>query len=281
MRVLITGITGSLGQAVTEKLLNEYPDVEIIGVSRDEQKQRSMKKHPRLTLKIGDVRDFQVIGYPNVICHFAALKCVDTVEDNVAEAIRTNVGGTAMVAGNAQRYKAKVVFTSTDKAVYPINAYGMTKGLGEKIVLQERRNAVCRYGNVLGSRGSVLNHFVKSLLEERVVRITNPKMTRFWVTLEEAADFVIDHIFQDTKTGLNIIPCKAAGIMAIAKACAQILRVRDYDIQTIGIRPGEKLHEDLSEDLRSNDPAIQYEPCELIELLRPMVERIKAQCEKS
>jgi len=281
MRALITGITGSLGSTVAAQLLLQGWAVE--GVSRDEQKQRLMNPDPKLTLHIGDVRDKERMreimwSQPfDVVFHFAALKCVDTLEAVPSEAWKTNVLGTHNVIQVAKETEVpRLVFTSTDKAVHPVNAYGYSKALAEKMVLASD-GVVCRYGNVLASRGSVLPMFVKSLKSERLVRITHGSMTRFFIRLEEAARFVISCADKDAP-GVYVPPMRACYITKLANAVADVLNVGIFDREVIGVRPGEKLHEELmteseGEPLNSRD-CEHFSHEDLREYIRPVVERL-------
>ena len=275
MKVLITGITGTLGQAVCKQLLADQ--WEVVGYSRDEFKQAQMEKHENLTLYLGDVRDrdrlIEASRQCTKIFHFAALKHVDQLEYNPEEAISTNVHGTENVL-HAQRVNKieKVILSSTDKACLPINAYGMSKALAERLVLRNPFNIVCRYGNVLASRGSVIATFVKSIIDHNVVNITDPAMTRFWITIDQASNFVIQ-CSQD-QYGLCIPPIKAAPLMKVAETIATILE-KTPKYKAIQMRPGEKLHETLefigAEPTINSEWATQYAENELFDLLMPIV----------
>lgn len=254
MKILITGITGTLGRQVLSMLL-ENSRIEIYGISRDEQKQRAIPRHPNLHLRVGDIRDsdtmaelFNDMEYVNFIYHFAALKCVDTLESWPMEAVRTNILGTQNVLLFAKKVMCnKVIFTSTDKAVYPINAYGHSKAIAEKMVLNASpTNVVCRYGNILGSRGSFLPSLVKTLKEKKCAYITDQAMTRFWMTIEEVATFVVHCGETQSLTGLQI-PKKmySSSVLDLVQAVAEIIGVKDYEIKNVGIRPGEKIHESI------------------------------------
>jgi FlaA1/EpsC-like NDP-sugar epimerase len=250
-RILITGITGTLGTALTRFLLRD-PETEIIGVSRDEQKQRQMPTHERLRLAIADVRDghavSRAIGNKDLhgIFHLAALKCVDTLEFNPEEAIKTNVGGTSNMLDIADQYGAKLVLTSTDKACYPVNAYGASKYLAERIVLQAGHTAV-RYGNVIGSRGSFVPNLILSLKTEGKAYLTHPEMTRFWMSVDQVVQFVVKAMMNPDKPKKTITPpgIQASSLKEFIKAVAAFCAVENYEIEEIGIRPGEKLHEVL------------------------------------
>jgi len=248
-RVLITGITGTLGRELSHKLLAD--GVAVLGVSRDEQKQRQMPEYNQLRMKIGDVRDGPAIarivsqnGPIDEIYHLAALKCVDTLEFNPEEALATNVIGTQNVLDIADQCGAKLVFTSTDKACYPINAYGQSKAIAEKMVLN-RGQTVVRYGNVLGSRGSFLPSLILSLKTQGKAFITHPEMTRFWMSVGQVANFVMSGMGSES-CGIKI-PDKiqSSSIPEFVAAVASFCGVERYETHEIGIRPGEKIHETL------------------------------------
>jgi len=278
MKIFITGATGTLGQEVIKQLLSTTNHI-LFGFSRDEQKQRLMPKTPRLTMILGDVRDrFRLTESTrnmDLIMHFAALKCVDTLEENPEESIATNVYGTENVL-YAQRMNKinRVSFTSTDKAVYPINVYGMCKGVSERVVLRNQNNVVCRYGNVIGSRGSAIPQFIKSINESHTVSITDPEMTRFWIKIEDAAKFVIESSF-GRDGGLKIPSMKSSKVTEVARIIAELLN-KPIAYKTIGIRNGEKIHESLKalhegEHITSETNLFEHD--ELKALLKPIVEQ--------
>lgn len=286
MRILITGATGTLGRRVIKKILAKDDEINIVGISRDEQKQRTMPKHDRLLMRLADIRSRESLftavgGYDfDVVAHFAALKCVDTLEANPMEAVRTNVDGTKNVIDLARQgfMRAKLVLASTDKAVFPINTYGYTKALAEKLILEDSWGVVCRYGNVLGSRGSVVPAFINSLLKHQTINITHPEMTRFWLTVDQAADLVIRHIFSAASTGGTAIPSiKASKVLDVGVAIAELLGVSEYQVNEIGIRPGEKMHETLELGV-SSDTCEQFTPGELKDLLGPLVTEVVGKC---
>lgn len=277
MKILVTGCTGSLGHALLPLLLKDGH--EVISYSRDEQKARLLPHDDKLTVYLGDVRDkdrvMEASRGVDLVFHLASLKCIDTLEFNPEEAFKTIVVGTDNVL-HAQRVHGikRVVFISTDKAVYPVNAYGMAKGLAEKIVMRNPNNIVCRYGNCLASRGSVLETLVKSLKEEKVVKLTDPNMSRFWITLEEAAHFVFCQA-QEKKGGLKIPPMKAAPVHLLAQTVANIMNINSYQVKQIGTRPGEKMAECIrsfieGEELYSNI-APQFTEEELYRMIKPTV----------
>lgn len=272
MKYLVTGITGTLGQAVSQILLAD-PINTVIGVSRDEQKQRSLPKHDRLILKLGDVRDpdrmCELSSGVDVIFHFAALKCIDGLETEVEECIKTNVNGTLNII-KAQLINSvpRVVLSSTDKSVYPINVYGYSKALSERIVLQNSNNVVCRYGNVVASRGSVIPSFAKTIKEEKKIYLTHPDMTRFLISIEDAAKFVYKSSLGDP--GLKIPDMKSCEVIKIAETIGSILNIHAFDVELTGLRPGEKIHEDITQDVSSRFSS-QFSGNELLELIRPVL----------
>jgi len=258
--VLITGGTGSFGKQFVATALAKHNPKRIIVFSRDELKQHDMRMQfddERLTFFIGDVRDrdrlyraFQ--ARVDVVLHAAALKQVPSCEYNPFEAVKTNVlGAQNVIEAAIDCGVPKVVGISTDKAVNPINLYGATKLVAEKLFIQGNayagskvtRFSCARYGNVVGSRGSVVPLF----LEQRkngTVTITDPRMTRFWLTLEQGVEFVIRCVGQMHGGEVFVPKIPSMRIMDLKKALAP-----DCEIRHIGIRPGEKLHEALiSED---------------------------------
>lgn len=258
--VLITGGTGSLGKKLTEIILSRYSPKRLIIMSRDELKQSEMKHawrdEPSLRFFIGNVRDkdrllraFDGVDY---VIHAAALKQVPAAEYNPFEAIKTNVLGAQNVIDVAVDVGVKkVVALSTDKAANPINLYGATKLCSDKLFIsgnsyaggKPTRFSVVRYGNVVGSRGSVIPLFLR-LRDTGRLPITDERMTRFWITLDQGADFVLKSL-ERMKGGEVFVPkIPTAGITDIARAIAP-----KCEIEHVGIRPGEKLHETLiSED---------------------------------
>jgi UDP-N-acetylglucosamine 4,6-dehydratase len=260
--ILVTGGTGSFGKKFTEVMLREYHPKKLIIFSRDELKQHEMRQvYPDagdspMRYFIGDVRDRERLCRAfhgvDVVLHAAALKQVPACEYNPFEAVQTNIMGAKNVIDAAiDQGGKKVMAISTDKAVNPINLYGATKLCAEKLFIQgnaysgERgsRFSCARYGNVVGSRGSVVPLFMEQR-KNGVITITNPQMTRFWITLEQGVRFVIRciELMHGGETFVPKIP--SMNNMDLAKAIAPNCKV-DY----IGIRPGEKLHEVLvSED---------------------------------
>ena len=258
MILLITGGTGSFGNAVLQKFLKTDVFSEIRIFSRDEKKQDDMRnelKNSKLKFFIGDVRDFDSIEPAtrgvDYIFHAAALKQVPSCEFFPMEAVRTNVIGTQNVIRSAgQNGVKKVICLSTDKAAYPINAMGISKAMMEKVAIAEARNlektTVCltRYGNVMASRGSVIPLFVKQLKENKPLTITDPKMTRFMMSLNDAVELVL-FAFENGNSGdLFVNKAPATSIGNLAEALRQMAN-SEAPINVIGTRHGEKLYETL------------------------------------
>ena len=257
--LLITGGTGSFGNAVLKRFLNsDLKEIRIF--SRDEKKQDDMRKkysNDKLKFYIGDVRDAHSVQEAmkgvDYVFHAAALKQVPSCEFFPLQAVQTNVIGTGNVLDAAiENNVKKVIVLSTDKAAYPINAMGMSKALMEKVAVAKGRNVgeegtiICRtrYGNVMGSRGSVIPLFKKQIKEGNPLTITNPEMTRFMMTLNDAVDLVI-YAFENGKQGdLFVQKAPAATIETLAKAVCKMENAQE-NIKHIGTRHGEKLYEVL------------------------------------
>ena len=258
--LLITGGTGSFGNAVLQRFLHTDHFKEIRIFSRDEKKQDDLRKrcnHPKVKFYIGDVRDFNsvepAVKGVDYIFHAAALKQVPSCEFFPLEAVKTNILGTDNVLSAAERHDIKkVVILSTDKAAYPINAMGMSKALMEKVMVAKSRNlddtktVFCgtRYGNVMASRGSVIPLFIEQIKAGNALTITDPNMTRFMMTLEDAVDLVL-FAFENGKQGdIFVQKSPAATIETLAKALIELYK-GDNEIKIIGTRHGEKLYETL------------------------------------
>jgi len=257
--LLITGGTGSFGNAVLKRFLNsDIAEIRIF--SRDEKKQDDMRKkyaNTKLKFYIGDVRDYQSVLNAtrgvDYIYHAAALKQVPSCEFYPLEAVKTNVLGTENVLEAAiQNHVQRVVCLSTDKAVYPINAMGISKAMMEKVVVAKSRNVppsttICatRYGNVMASRGSVIPLFVDQILKGQPISITDPNMTRFMMTLDDAVDLVL-HAFEHGVNGdIFVQKAPAATIHVLAQALVGLMNQDEHPIDIIGTRHGEKLYEAL------------------------------------
>jgi UDP-N-acetylglucosamine 4,6-dehydratase len=285
MTAMIFGGTGTLGHALAAKL-----DDAVI-VSRDELKQQQMKiKFPGCIYEIADVRDRERVFHlikaykPSKVFHLAALKHVDKMESQPDECLKTNFLGSVNVADACKDYGIKdLYFTSTDKACMPINVYGCSKFLAERYIIKNNPKAkVFRWGNILGSRGSVLGAFVKSLLSNRTVSITDVEMTRFWLKIDEVADFMLSADPQ--KYGnIHIPPMRSARVIELAQATAGILSMKEdpdimnYQLKIIGKRPGEKIHECMyasDEFCLTSENAQKFSYVDLIEYIEPIVEKL-------
>ena len=258
--LLITGGTGSFGNAVLRRFLNTGIE-EIRIFSRDEKKQddmRSRYNHAKLKFYIGDVRDPQSILNAtrgvNYLFHSAALKQVPACEFHPMEAVKTNVLGTENVLEAAiQNGVSRVVCLSTDKAVYPINAMGISKAMMEKIMVAKSRSVracktvICgtRYGNVMASRGSVIPLFVDQIRRGLPITVTDPNMTRFMMTLDDAVDLVL-YAFENGNNGdIFVQKAPSTTVQTLARAVCELMDQPDHPIQVIGTRHGEKLYEAL------------------------------------
>jgi UDP-glucose 4-epimerase len=257
--LMITGGTGSFGQTVLNRFLaTEVSEIRIF--SRDEKKQEEMRialNHSKLKFYIGDVRDYDSVSQAmkgvDYVFHAAALKQVPSCEFYPMEAVRTNVLGTENVMNAATANGVKrVVVLSTDKAVYPINAMGISKAMAEKLMVakartqRENETVLCatRYGNVMASRGSVIPLFVSQLKEGKPLTVTDPNMTRFLMSLEDSVDLVL-YAFKHGKQGdLFVQRAPASTVADLAQALKEIFK-KDNPIRIIGTRHGEKLYESL------------------------------------
>jgi len=258
--LLITGGTGSFGHAVLRRFLDsDLREIRIF--SRDEKKQDDMRKRynsPKLKFYIGDVRDSRSVESAmrgvDYCYHAAALKQVPSCEFHPMEAVRTNVLGTENVLEAAIRSGVKrVVCLSTDKAVYPINAMGISKAMMEKVMVAASRNlegtstVICgtRYGNVMASRGSVIPLFVEQVLAGKPITITDPNMTRFMMTLDDAVELVL-YAFEHGNNGdIFVQKAPAATVEVLTQALLSLMKRPDHDVRIIGTRHGEKLYEAL------------------------------------
>lgn len=253
--ILITGGTGSFGHKYAETLLARYKPNKIIIYSRDELKQSEMQQKfnaPCMRYFIGDVRDEKRLSFAmrgvDYVIHAAAMKQVPAAEYNPMECIKTNINGAENVINAALEANVeKVIALSTDKAANPVNLYGATKLASDKLFIaannisggSQPRFSVVRYGNVVGSRGSVVPYFAKLIAEgSDHLPVTHPEMTRFWITLQGGVDFVLKN-FERMLGGEIFVPkIPSIRIVDLAKAMAP-----DLPIKIVGIRPGEKLHE--------------------------------------
>ena len=256
--LLITGGTGSFGNAVLRRFLDS--DVaEIRVLSRDEKKQDDMRKrynNPKLKFYIGDVRDYQsilnAVRGVDFIFHAAALKQVPSCEFHPLEAVKTNVLGTENVLEAAINCDVeRVICLSTDKAVYPINAMGISKAMMEKVAVAKSRSSngtvICatRYGNVMASRGSVIPLFIDQIRGGQPITVTDPNMTRFMMTLDDAVDLVLFAFEHGSPGDIFVQKAPAATIETLAYAVTDLLKLPEHEVRVIGTRHGEKLYEVL------------------------------------
>ncbi len=257
--ILVTGGTGSWGQELTKKLLQHNPK-EIRIFSRNEYAQVMMQRqfgfHPALRFTIGDIRDAEAlrdacVGVDTVF-HLAALKHVPICEAQPDEALKTNVLGTSnVIRASIFNGVKKVVDVSTDKAVDPINFYGMTKALGEKLMIQantlsEKTRFVCiRGGNVLGTNGSVIPYFIKQIQEGKTITLTSAAMTRFFLTIPEAIELLTKAAEEAVGGETFVMKMDACNIRDLASVLRSRMGKETLPIEEIGVRPGEKLHEVL------------------------------------
>jgi UDP-N-acetylglucosamine 4,6-dehydratase len=255
--ILVTGGTGSFGKTFIRMMLETHHPAKLIVYSRDELKQHEMRAagfdHPNLRYFIGDVRDLprlkRAMRGVNIVVHAAALKQVPACEYNPMEAVKTNILGSSNVVDAAlDTGVEKVLGLSTDKAVNPVNLYGATKLAAEKLIIQSNayaggratRLSCVRYGNVVGSRGSVVPVFLRQRENGGKLTITDKRMTRFWLSLEQAVHFVINRIGEMQGGEVFVPKIPSMKVMDLARAVAP-----NAEFDYIGIRPGEKLHEIL------------------------------------
>jgi UDP-N-acetylglucosamine 4,6-dehydratase/5-epimerase len=257
-RVLVFGGTGSLGRHMVRKLVAEKAKAVVV-FSRGEKKQADMRRefadHPEVVFTLGDIRDRwrvrEAMHAADLVINAAALKQVPACEEAPTEAVLTNVVGTINIRQEAIAAGVDTLLSiSTDKAVKPVNVLGMTKAIHERIItspppLGVKTRFLCvRYGNVLGSRGSVVPLFCKCLAESKPLPITDEKMTRFILTLDEAIRFVFDVLTHGESGELWVKPCRSVGVIELGRAIARGLgKGVNYPTNYVGIRPGEKIHE--------------------------------------
>ena len=254
---LITGGTGSFGITMTNALLEGGASVVRI-LSRDESKQFTLRNRiqdRRLEFQLGDVREIESIRYAlrgiDYVFHAAALKHVPASEDNPLEYVKTNVNGSHFLLQALTNSRVKsAVFLSTDKAVYPVNAMGMSKALMEKLVRSTSyyssvRSCITRYGNVIGSRGSVIPYFIECIKADAPIKVTDLTMTRFVMSLQESVDLVLHAMSQGQHGELFVRKAPSATLKTILKAVEKLLEKRASQIDITGVRPGEKIHETL------------------------------------
>lgn len=262
--ILVTGGTGSFGKAFVSQILRDHNPARVVVFSRDELKQYEMRQSfgddDRIRYFLGDIRDQERLRMAlrgvDYVVHAAALKQVDTAEYNPMEYVKTNIlGSENVIQASLDAGVKKVVALSTDKASSPVNLYGATKLTADKLFISSNhyaeaggtRFSVVRYGNVMGSRGSVIPFFRALAAQGEPIPITDRRMTRFWITLPQAVDFVVDSFADMTGGELYVPRIPSMRIVDLAQAIAP-----DAPTVEIGIRPGEKLHEEMisSEDSR-------------------------------
>jgi UDP-N-acetylglucosamine 4,6-dehydratase len=258
--LLISGGTGSFGNAVLKRFLNtDIGEIRIF--SRDEKKQEDMRRkynNPKIKFYIGDVRDYSsilnAVRGVDYIFHAAALKQVPSCEFHPMEAVKTNIIGTDnLLEAAIQNNVKKVVCLSTDKAAYPVNAMGISKAMMEKVMVAKSRNLnndqtiICgtRYGNVMASRGSVIPLFVDQVKSGLPITVTDPLMTRFMMTLDDAVDLVMYAFSNGTNGDIFVQKAPAATVKVLVDAILQIMNKNNHEVKVIGTRHGEKLYETL------------------------------------
>ena len=285
--ILIIGGTGTLGKELIRQL---YKKSNIVCLSRCELKQKELSFYfPKVKYILGDIRDSNSLERafdisPKFDCVFlvAALKHIDILEKNIEESVKTNILGTINVINACKKFgSSMLVFSSTDKAVDPINCYGYSKALSEKLVLQNNdqeklKTYVFRWGNILGSRGSVVPYFVECLKAGKPIPVTDPRMTRFWLKIEDAVTFVLTTIKKE-KPGLYLPPVKAASVIKVISTLAKMMKIKKYRTVYVGKRNGEKLHERLRSEhdsvgvIQSNYANLSLNDPELKKLLLEFV----------
>ena len=289
MNIFIAGGTGTLGNELTRQLVDSH---NITIFSRDELKQQDMRRrYPKAQFIIGNIRSPHDVESaltrtrPDVVFHVAALKQIDTCEANPDQCIETNILGTltlarACVADGVPH----MAFSSSDKACLPINIYGQSKAVSERYLFQmnqiqhRTRFAVFRWGNVIGSRGSAIPFFVECLRSGRPVPITHEDMTRFWIPISAAARFFFEHHDCSSLDTPMFPEMKAASVVRVVEALANLIGVKKYNIEMTGIRPGEKIHETIfssHEGCCRSDTAAHFGDAELEDLLAPFVKGTK------
>ena len=280
---LIIGGTGTLGQECMRQLLTSEPEAKITVLSRSEHKHKDLKRRfPMVKFILGDIRDLthlkREFHNKRAVFHFAALKHIDHAEENPVECVKTNVLGTINVAEACIEAKVPFcVFSSTDKAVDPITVYGNCKAVSERILFKYNdagitRFSVFRWGNVTMSQGSALNTFAECLKYNNPVPITDPTMTRFWLSIEQAVSYLLDTYRHASLSEAMVHPLmKAAPVCNVVSAIADVLGVSNFSYKIIGLRGVEKLHEALRSSHESEPvnslTCPQYSPAELRELV--------------
>lgn len=258
--ILITGGTGTLGKEITRQLLNNHPEIRGIRIfSRDEEKHRLMEKQfgkdKPISYLVGNIENrerlFRALNGVDIVFHTAAMKQVPLCESNPIEAVRTNIDGSAnVIDASIDNIVEHVMFISSDKACYPINIYGISKAAAEKLFIHSgvysphhTKLGVCRYGNVIASRGSVIPIFKKQYAESKTITVTDLNMTRFWIQLQEVAKFVIDCMTIMQGGEVFIPDMKSASMNILLDAVMD--NITEEQIKHIPTRKGEKIHECL------------------------------------
>jgi len=275
MKIVIFGGTGTLGQAIC-KLIPK--DAQVWIVSRCELRQKELRsQYPNFNYVIGDVQNFgwaeKLPKKADYVMNFAASKHIEVCEDNVTNCVKTNYQGVVHTYKYSHRSGAKYIFTSTDKAVKPINAYGMAKALGEKYLADKSDATVFRWGNILGSRGSFFHVILNKLANDEPIPITDPEMTRFWMHIDDAADFLWSNLNTESRLmypGKDIMV--ACGLMDILDIISDETGL-NYSADVVGMRPGEKIHEDIYHDelervTESSNWNIELNRVDIIELVQ-------------
>lgn len=281
--ILIIGGTGTLGTALIKRLYNENLNIKVL--SRDEHKQYRLKKqYPKIEFVLADIRDRHSINRHfegiDTVFHFAALKHIDILEENPVESIKTNILGTINVCESAIANNVKyLIFSSTDKACDPINVYGHCKAISEKLVLNYNKNSrtifsVYRWGNVINSNGSALPFFIDCIKNGRNIPLTHKDMSRFFITIEQAIEYILK-TFPFASNEVMVHPdMKAARMDTVIQVIAELLN-KNIMIEITGLRLGEKIDECLYSKYSGHfiDSKIcdQYTKDELISLIRPML----------
>lgn len=261
MSVLIIGGTGTLGKELTRQL---YGKTHITIFSRDEHKQAAMRREfPKCTYRLGDIKEEFSLPAPffDKVYLTAALKHVDVLEENPEQCWRTNIEGVENVLNI---YAEDVKFCTTDKAVKPINVYGASKMVAEKLA-HTYGAQIYRWGNVIGSQGSAIPFFIQRIKENKFIPLTDERMTRFWIRIEDAARFMIE----EEGSGILIPPMKAAKVTEICHAIGELIG-NEVNFEHVGLRPGEKIHEEL-DDGTTSETCEHYTREELKDLLREFV----------
>jgi UDP-N-acetylglucosamine 4,6-dehydratase len=285
VRTVIVGGTGTLGKELLRQIIQRDPSADLVCLSRDELKQQEARaEFPSVRFLLGDVRDRPAVRAAlrgaETVFHLAAIKHVDVAQRNPLEAVKTNFLGTVNVAKEAMDLGIPhVVFSNTDKAVLPITTYGYTKALAQDYLFSlngqtKTRYVVFNWGNIIASRGSVIPVFSRTLTEQKKVFVTDKRMSRFWLTIEQAAQFMLESYRFAPLDRAMIPPVKAARVLRVAEAVARAKGVTDYKVEVVGHRGIEKLYEVLEsthERCFRSDTCEQYTDEELDLLVREVV----------